>query len=279
MTSVPDKVYKLIKELKLPSDIVDTFTKEINFSFYLGIETIEKIIDQNIVDVNPEILTNLKDYNFNLIKDMNNELASDLRATLERGINQGKGSKELSKEIKDIFKTTKQRAEKIARTELARTYNTGAYEGAKKSPIKLKKYYSAVLDNRTSGICRRLSSKYDENNPIDIDKMFYDKQSGWKGLYPPAHVNCFDKNTLITTDKGKKKIKDIKIKDKVLTHKNRFKEVYATMNRNSEDYYKVTVGTGRHKKIIEVTGEHPLLTNNGWKEVKDLTTQDWVMSL
>ena len=78
----------------------------------------------------------------------------------------------------------------IARTETARAYNFGSYAAAKKSPIKLRKYWSAVMDNRTCPICKRLNNKYNKDNTIPIDSKFVDKTSGFSGIGGNVHPNC-----------------------------------------------------------------------------------------
>jgi SPP1 gp7 family putative phage head morphogenesis protein len=212
---------------------------------------------------------------------MNTDLANKLRDTISRNMLTG-DKRNMVNEIRDLFDSTINRAKTIARTETARAYAVGNYTGAieaKKRGYNIKKYWFAVLDDRTSPLCSRLSAKYDKDNAIDAEKEFIDPKGEWRGMTHPAHPNCFDGDTLITTNKGKKKIKDVCIGDLVLTHKSRYKEVYSTMNRVSEDYYKISVGSGKNIRELKVTGEHPVMTNTGWKKVKDLTTQDWVMSL
>lgn len=274
-------VEELVKKLGLTGVIYETLMQEVSKYYYLGVDNIEKMLNINIETINPRVLDYLKEYNFSLIQDMNTELADKLRGTISR--NMISGNKQMMvKEIKAIFDTTQARAQMIARTESARAYSVGNYVTAveaKKRGYEVKKYLEIVSDDRTSALCRRLGSKYTQDNAISIEKEFIDPAGEVRQLTSPFHPNCFDKNTLITTNKGKKKIKDIVVGDLVLTHKNRYKKVYHTMNRNSEDYYKINVGKGNKQREIEVTGEHPIMTNNGWKKVKDLTTQDWVMSL
>jgi len=70
------------------------------------------------------------------------------------------------------------------------------------------------------------------------------------GLHP-----CFTEDTMVLTDKGYKYIKDINIKDKVLTHTNTFQEVQKTMQSISNDVYTVDImGIPQFK----VTGNHPI---------------------
>lgn len=67
---------------------------------------------------------------------------------------------------------------------------------------------------------------------------------------------CFDANTLVTTDKGLKRIADIEVGENVLTHKNRFKPVGKLMTTNTDIIYHVKTAASLP---IEVTGNHPLL--------------------
>ena len=97
----------------------------------------------------------------------------------------------------------------------------------------------------------------DTKKPIDLKRVSYDKL---KLLYK-NHINsnnlgsildikgedvsvcdlmtysfpCFSEETFITTSTGYKFIKDVKIGDYVLTHKNTFQKVLNTMKRKSEN--------------------------------------------
>lgn len=70
---------------------------------------------------------------------------------------------------------------------------------------------------------------------------------------------CFLAGALVKTDKGEKKIEEIRVGDKVFTHKGRYRNVYHTMQRSyngkifSIQYY------GNSKAKLQVTEEHPLL--------------------
>lgn len=67
---------------------------------------------------------------------------------------------------------------------------------------------------------------------------------------------CFDEDTLITTNKGLKRIVDIEIGDEVLTHNRRFKPVVSTMVNPSDDIYHVRTSSNHP---VRVTGNHPFL--------------------
>lgn len=65
---------------------------------------------------------------------------------------------------------------------------------------------------------------------------------------------CFDGETLITTESGLKRIKDIQVGEKVLTHRNRFKEVGDVMSTQTETvYYVKSVAS----PTVETTHNHP----------------------
>ena len=102
---------------------------------------------------------------------------------------------------------------------------------------------------------------------------------------------CFIAGTKILTDKGYKNIEDIKVGDMVLTHKNRYQKVTVIGNKQAEIFRVKAQGS------IEtfVTGNHPyyvrtkskkwnneerkyerIFSKPEWKEVKDLTTNDFV---
>lgn len=104
---------------------------------------------------------------------------------------------------------------------------------------------------------------------------------------------CFTKDNLVMTENGLKNINEIKIGEKVLTIDNNFHKVVKTMNRISDDIYKVKF---YGSPIVEVTGNHPFyvarrkakrdkyfngkdrreLTTPIWKEVKDLENGDMI---
>lgn len=77
---------------------------------------------------------------------------------------------------------------------------------------------------------------------------------------------CLVGNTVIMTDKGNKKIKDIKVGDMVLT-KDGYKKVLFTKNKGKKTVFDIDFG---YKKSIIATDDHRIFTSDGWKCVKDL---------
>ena len=186
------QVEKLVRNLGLTTVIYETLMEDISKYFYLGVDNLESLIQINLGTVNPDVLSFLREYNFNLVKDMNEELALKLRDSIQRNLISG-DKKSMVSDIKNIFDTTETRAKAIARTETARAYSVGGFTAAKEAEAKgiaVRKYWLPVLDTRTSPLCRRLGRKYSRENAIKIDAFFIDDESGFRGLTNPAHVNC-----------------------------------------------------------------------------------------
>ena len=86
------------------------------------------------------------------------------------------------------------------------------------------------------------------------------------------------RNPKIWTPKGKISITDIKPDDIVLAvdDNNNLVEtkVKAVFNYEIEDHYEISL---EGKPIIFCSGDHPWLTNKGWKQTRDLDTTDEIM--
>lgn len=87
---------------------------------------------------------------------------------------------------------------------------------------------------------------------------------------------CLGEGTKIQLEEGMKNIEDVEVGDKVLTHKGNFKKVTKTMERVAGE--KVKVKTKGWSEKIEMTPEHPVLTEEGWKEAKDLKPMDYLVT-
>jgi SPP1 gp7 family putative phage head morphogenesis protein len=201
MPNIGDKIENIIRNLQLPQELTSQIINTVSKNFDLGVENIEKLIDKNILDINPEVIQNLKEYNFDLIKDVNADLAGKLRSTIERHLIDGTPKTKLIKDVRKIFDASITRARTIAVTETHRAFAVGQLEAAKKSPVTMRKYIMAVNDNRTSALCTRLSNKYNRANAIPINRNFKDNQTGgiWKSN--PFHPNCRSRVVYIPVEK------------------------------------------------------------------------------
>lgn len=80
-----------------------------------------------------------------------------------------------------------------------------------------------------------------------------------EGAFVHYIEGCFLKGAMVETSLGEKKIEEIKIGDNVLTHKSRYRTVYATNTRKYEgDIYSITY-YGDSSRQLNITEEHPLL--------------------
>ena len=177
---IPDMIKKVF-EIFTARTISDQVIQD---QYNGGWDFAEKQLDRNI-QFNKAAVQFLQDYTFDNIKSMTQEIANDLRAELERGIISGESITKLKERVTKVFDVGENRAFMIARTETNRAENQGKLQAFKTSGEDLNKKYHAVLDDRTSAICRRLNGQV-----VGIKENFKDKQTGWEGPVPPAHVNC-----------------------------------------------------------------------------------------
>lgn len=86
-------------------------------------------------------------------------------------------------------------------------------------------------------------------------------------------VDCVLGDTLIYVEGGVRKISDLKVGDKVLTHRGRYREVTRTMNRVCNNVFRIKANT---LQDIYISGDHPVLscTTNGHRKV--FSKMDWV---
>jgi DNA polymerase I-like protein with 3'-5' exonuclease and polymerase domains/uracil-DNA glycosylase len=83
-----------------------------------------------------------------------------------------------------------------------------------------------------------------------------------------GRTSCVHEDTIINTNNGKKKIIDIRPGDKVLTHKNNWKDVKHLIIKPDQDMYNIFLGNG---EVLTCTEEHKLLTNKGeWVTLRDV---------
>lgn len=84
-------------------------------------------------------------------------------------------------------------------------------------------------------------------------------------------ASCVPANTRLLTWDGYKKIIDVKIGDKVLTHKGIYQEVTDCIDNGVKPTYKVTLSNGME---LTCTSNHPFCTTEGWVRCEDLNDDD-----
>lgn len=158
---------------------------------------------------------------------------------------------------------TAARTETIARTNVLDLYNYGRW-AIFTSPAMAgwveAFQFSAILDTRTTLLCRGLHGR-----------IFTKEES--KNWLPPLHFNALESGTHILTRNGERHIEDITTSDEVMTHRGRWRKVYATMNKKYEKSVVLQLHLSSDRALF-ITHEHPILTTGGWKVAGDLKCGD-----
>lgn len=84
-------------------------------------------------------------------------------------------------------------------------------------------------------------------------------------------ASCVPANTRLLTWDGYKKIVDVKVGDKVLTHEGTYQVVTDCIDNGVKPTFKVTLSNGM---TLTCTANHPFYTTNGWVRCEDLDTND-----
>ena len=120
-----------------------------------------------------------------------------------------------------------------------------------------------------------------DKNYGDISKIDWDKVPDFD-LFTMSSP-CFVKGTLILTDKGYKEIQDVKVGERVLTHKNRFCVVEKVGNKPSEDIYSLksmvspeTICTGNHPFYVRKFRRVSKYIGDKYKQIREFSAPEWV---
>jgi len=195
-----------IEQKNIVEEIVNKFKKIISLDSFRvkvdsflqaeykkGLEQAELKFNMNFVP-NNQALGFLNKYVNDNLENVADELGSNLRAEISRGILNKENIDQLKVRIKKVFSDDKyyNRLKTVIRTERQRALEMGNIDGATQSGLKLKKYLDVILDDRTSDICRAEAKKYPKENAIHIDQDFVVRVNNKtiKGQHPPFHPNC-----------------------------------------------------------------------------------------
>jgi len=188
-----------IKQLMGLAAIKEVVTEIIRKNFIRGAEDSEEKINEvqafNYIP-DKQAIGFISDYTFDNIKDMNDEIANNLRTQMEMAFINGEGVAKIKERIKSVFDVGETRAKMIARTEANRAFNTGKLNAYLSSGIKAKKWIMMTEDDRTSDLSKQIHEVYgseDKAIPIDVNFKLTAKV-GKKVLLidqaaPPFHPN------------------------------------------------------------------------------------------
>lgn len=170
----------------------------VNKFYNKGLEQAEVQFNMNFFSNQVEVEA-LKNYTFDLVKGMTDEMVSDLRQEIQRGVLNNESVDQIKKRVNGVFKGDnptrfryEDRLKSIARTESNRAENMGHLEGAQQSGVNLVKYLDVTEDERTSGICSEMHKKYgtpEQGIPLDKEFSVTFKGKRYHGQAPPFHPN------------------------------------------------------------------------------------------
>lgn len=130
--------------------------------------------------LDPRVVQFLESDAGKLIKDINGTTLRHLREQLVEGVNEGESIPKLAKRISEVFSEAKgRRSVVIARTEVVRASNFGAYEGMRQGGVP-KREWLATRDDRV-----RDSHLAADGQIVGIDQPFT-LGSGVQTMYPGA---------------------------------------------------------------------------------------------
>ena len=110
-------------------------------------------------------------------EDLLRSMTQWVRDTIQQGMSEREAIKYLASKTKQFGE---RRLQKIARTEATRAYNIGTLEESHESDIVVGYKFDAVLDKRTTDICRARDGKFIPKSETEL--LLHNT--------PPLHVNC-----------------------------------------------------------------------------------------
>ena len=109
-------------------------------------------------------------------------------------------------------------------------------------------------------------------------KRFFPNSPTFTGAGTPLGqlAACFTADMSITTDAGIKRIADLEVGDRVLTHLGRYRPV-TELHQRHYDGELLRIKVKLLGTVLEVTPEHPILTPDGWIEAGKLSIKDKIV--
>jgi len=231
--------------------------------------------------------------------ELRDPILRDAKSVLYNVIKTGQSLREAQAELERVFlpylgdpdqmvdeeMLTPYRLETTIRTNVIEALNEGRkamFQPEVDSGFIIAYQYSAIMDARTTRVCRYLDRKILRPNSPELDS-----------LSPPNHYNCFvDGQTRIYTVHGWKPIRALEVGDLVLTHAGRFQPVTCVHHKQQPQQYAGDViklhvsrpnasGKGKPPLIhtMTVTPDHPVAVDAGWVPAAQVKEGDRVRCL
>lgn len=209
---------KKIMEVGVLNELLNQVIKG---SYFTGLDEISAQVDINFLPNMPAV-NFIAEHSFKQVKDMNDEIASDLQDVFERSLIEGADMRVVKKRVLEVFNVGGRRAEMIARSEYARAFGSGRQQGMEDSVnmgITGLKYWDAFYrDERTSEICNTLHEMYSVQlgRGIPVGQPFRARvETGKKKkriievsvMSEPAHIQC--RSRCVFRPISEEKLKDL----------------------------------------------------------------------
>lgn len=114
---------------------------------------------------------------------------------------------------------------------------------------------------------RRVVERKAETEPIEYDFGLEEVTKETYGIY------CVAKDSLVLTDEGEVLIQNIQIGSRVLTEDGTWQLCSNVIFNGQKPIFQIRTNFGRELKL---TADHKVLTQDGWKQVSDLQTNDLI---
>jgi len=199
-----------------------------------------------------------KKYDFPLITGITEEERKEIKRIIVEGLEKGTPFSIVERQLVNLLED-ENKVEMILRTELNKGANESALERYEINGVK-KVIWHAILDNRTSEICRK-----------NHGKEFTLKQA--KGRLP-AHVNCYDKETEVYTSKGWKLFKNLKGEKIMSLNPDNFNLEFVDYKKLIKYHYKGEMIHFKNRITdLLVTPDHQMFVGKrrNWKDRKEIT--------
>lgn len=194
-----------------------------------GYENIRETL--RYTDADKEAIRIAKDYNFHLIRKLDNDLRGTVKNKILKGIISGENPYNLARDLVDAGVqqldgstfTPRQRATMIAKTETSRMQNTGMLQSYINEGYTEVKILTAE-DDDVCTTCLEYAYKFNENEPRVYSPELLKREKVHDivalingGKFPPFHPNCYMPDTQVFTNHGWKYFYDITKDDKILS--------------------------------------------------------------
>lgn len=130
----------------------------------------------------------LKNFGFDAVKNLTEEMKTDLKKTVSLGIMNREDIPQLRDRIQKVMNDSKTRAQLIAQTETIRAFNQGYYDAAKESKLSLKREWSAQPERDENNPCEICESL--DGQVVGMNEPFIDKDGKEHFLPPNPHPRC-----------------------------------------------------------------------------------------